>query len=104
MGPANANKHYILHFSQFPSDADPPDLETILGEMLLSGRSENASEVAQSCPTPYDPMDSSLHQAPPSMGFSRQEYWSGFISFSRESSRPRDRTQVSLIVDRHFTV
>ena len=24
-----------------------------------------------------DPMDSSLHQAPPSMGFSRQEYWSG---------------------------
>ena len=24
-----------------------------------------------------DPMDSSLHQTPPSMGFSRQEYWSG---------------------------
>ena len=24
-----------------------------------------------------DPRDSSLHQAPPSMGFSRQEYWSG---------------------------
>ena len=33
--------------------------------------------VAQSCPTLCDPMDSSLHQAPPSMGFSRQEYWSG---------------------------
>ena len=32
------------------------------------------------------------------MGFSRQEY------FSRGSSRPRDRTRVSLIVDRHFTV
>ena len=31
------------------------------------------SEVAQSCPTLCDPMD----QAPPSMGFSRQEYWSG---------------------------
>ena len=77
MGPANANKHYILHFSQFPSDADPPDLETILGEMLLSGRSENASEVAQSCPTLYDPIDSSLHQAAPSMRFSRQGYWSG---------------------------
>ena len=26
------------------------------------------------------------------------------ISFSRESSRPRDRTQVSSIADRHFTV
>ena len=34
-------------------------------------------EVAQSCPTLCDPMDSSLHQAPPSMGFSKQEYWSG---------------------------
>ena len=35
------------------------------------------SEVAQSCSTLCKPMDSSLHQAPPSMGFSRQEYWSG---------------------------
>ena len=34
------------------------------------------SEVAQLCLTLCDPMDSSLHQAPPSMGFSRQEYWS----------------------------
>ena len=33
-------------------------------------------EVAQSCPTLSDPMDCSL-PAPPSMGFSRQEYWSG---------------------------
>ena len=31
------------------------------------------SEVAQSCPTLWDPVD---HQAPPSMGFSRQESWS----------------------------
>ena len=35
------------------------------------------SEVAQSCPILCDPKDSSLHQAPPSMGFSVQEYWSG---------------------------
>ena len=42
-----------------------------------SQRSESESEVAQSCPTLCDPMDSSLHQAPLSMGFSRQEYWSG---------------------------
>ena len=36
---------------------------------------ESESEVAQSCPTLIDPMDCS----PPgySMGFSRQEYWSG---------------------------
>ena len=30
----------------------------------------------QSCPTVCDPIDGS-HQAPPSMGFSRQKYWSG---------------------------
>ena len=34
------------------------------------------SEVAQSCPTPSDPWGAA-YQAPPSMGFSRQEYWSG---------------------------
>ena len=31
--------------------------------------------VAQSCPTLWSPVD--VSQAPPSMGFSRQEYWSG---------------------------
>ena len=34
------------------------------------------SEVAQSCPTFSDPM-TAAHRAPPSMGFSRQEYWNG---------------------------
>ena len=33
--------------------------------------------VAQSCPTLCDPMDCTACQAPLSMGFSRQEYWSG---------------------------
>ena len=37
---------------------------------------ESESEVVQSCPTLSDPMDYSP-QAPPSVGFSRQEYWSG---------------------------
>ena len=35
------------------------------------------SEIDQSCLTLCHPMDGSLHQAPPSMEFSRQEYWSG---------------------------
>ena len=53
---------------------------------------ESENEVAQSCLTLCDPMDSSLHQAPPSMGFSRQEVleWVA-ISFSRKSSQPRDK-------------
>ena len=37
---------------------------------------KSESEVAQSCPTLRDPW-SAAYQAPPSMGFSRQEYWSG---------------------------
>ena len=49
-------------------------MASILGLKLLS---ERECEVAQSCLTLCDPMGSSLHQAPPSMGFSRQEYWSG---------------------------
>ena len=46
------------------------------------------------------------YQAPPSMGFSRQEYWSGWvtISFSRGSSLPRDWTRVSRIGGRHFNL
>ena len=38
---------------------------------------ESESEVAQLCLTLCDPMACNLHQAPPSMEFSRQEYWSG---------------------------
>ena len=48
---------------------------------------KHESEVTQSCPTLCDSMDSSLHQAPPSMGFSRQEYWSG-LSFPSSGNIP----------------
>ena len=41
----------------------------------VRGESESESEVAQSCPTLWDPW-TVAHQAPPSTGFSRQEYWS----------------------------
>ena len=37
---------------------------------------ESESEVTQSCPTLCDPMDCTC-EAPPSMGFSMQEYRSG---------------------------
>ena len=39
-------------------------------------KSESESEVTQSCPTFCNPMDYTC-QAPPSMRFSRQDYWSG---------------------------
>ena len=48
------------------------------------------------------------HQAPLSMGFSRQAYWSGIpMPSSRGSSRPRDQTHVSCgscIEGRFFTI
>ena len=44
-------------------------------------------------------------QAPLSMGFSRQEYRSGLpFPSPGESSRPRDRTQVSYIAGRRFNL
>ena len=41
-------------------------------------RSESESEVAQSCPTLCDPW-TVAHQAPLSVGLSRQEYWSRLL-------------------------
>ena len=63
------------------------------------------SEVPQSCPTLCDPMDwcsppgSSIH----GILQARILEWVA-ISLSRGSSQPRDRTQVSCIVGRRFTV
>ena len=65
---------------------------------------QSESEVAQSCPTLSDPMDCS----PPGSSIhgifqARILEWAT-ISFSRGSSQPRDRTRVSCIADRRFTV
>ena len=54
------------------------------------------SSVARSCLTLSTPWTVQ------SMEFSRPEYWSGY-PFSRESSQPRDRTQVSRITGGFFT-
>ena len=64
---------------------------------------EKESEVAQSCLTLCDPMDCSL----PDFSIrgileARVLQWVA-ISFSR-SSQPRDRTQVSCIAGRCFTI
>ena len=62
------------------------------------------SEVAQSCPTLCDPMDCSLPGSFVNGIFqARVPEWVA-ISFSRGSSRPRNWTWVSRIVDRCFTI
>ena len=54
-----------------------------------------------------DPMDYITHQAPLSMGFSREEYWSGLLGAPPGNlSQTRDRTHISqvyCIVDGFFT-
>ena len=62
------------------------------------------SEVAPSCPTLCNPMDCS---PPGSLVHGIFQAWIlewVAISFSRGSSQPRDRTQVSRVVGRCFTV
>ena len=44
--------------------------------LVISYAAAAAAKSLQSCPTLCDPIDGS-HQAPLSLGFSRQEYWSG---------------------------
>ena len=62
------------------------------------------SEVTQSCPTLCNPMDCSLPGSSVHGIFQAIVLEWIAISFSSESSRPRDGTQVSRIVDRRFTV
>ena len=54
-------------------EARPCDLDQLLKEI----RFEIEIEVTQLCPTLCNPMDCIACQDPLSMGFSRQEYWSG---------------------------
>ena len=62
------------------------------------------SEVAQSCPTLCDPVDCSLPgSSVHGILQARVLEWAA-ISFSRGSSQPRDRTQVSRIAGRRFNL
>ena len=65
---------------------------------------EREREVAQLCPTLRDPMDCSLPGSSVCGIFQARVLQWGAISFSKGSSQPRDRTWVSHIVDRRFTI
>ena len=72
--------------------------------LLLVHKEEVISEVSRSCPTLCDPVDYSLPGSSVQEIFQVRVLEWVAISFSRESSWPRDRTQVSCIVGRHFTI
>ena len=63
---------------------------------------ESESEVAQSCPTLYEPMDCSLPGTSIHGIFQARVLEWVAISFSRGSSLHRDRTQLFHIVGRCF--
>ena len=65
---------------------------------------ESESEVAQLCPTLCNPKDCSLPGSSVHGIFQARILEWVAISFSRGSSQPRDRTQVSCIVGRRFMV
>ena len=64
--------------TRLPRPWDSPGKNTGVGchFLLRCMKVKIESEVAQSCPTLATPW-TAAHQAPPSMGFSRQKYWSG---------------------------
>ena len=67
---------------------------------------ESESEVAQSCLTLCNSMDCTAFQAPPSMEFSRQEYWSG-LPFPSPRDLPHSGIEPgspALQADRCFTI
>ena len=65
---------------------------------------EREREVSQSCPTLRVPMNCSLPSSSVHGIFQAIVLEWIAISFSKGSSQPRDRTQVSRIVDRRFTI
>ena len=68
-------------------------------DLWLCGCCESESEVAQSCPTLCDPVGCNLSGSSVHGIFQAIALEWIAISFSSRSSRPRDRTQVSCIVD-----
>ena len=86
--PTNSQLLTNIYWTQFcraiPLETHFPSWRIITQLSLTAAAA--AAKSLQSCPTLCDPIDGS-HQAPPSLGFSRQEHWSGlpFPSLMHES-------------------
>ena len=72
--------------------------------IILIKMKESESEVAQSCPTLCDPIDCSLSGSSIHGIFQARVLEWIAISFSTGFSQPRNRTQVSRVAGRRFTV
>ena len=65
--------------------------------MVASSVGDMHAKSLQSCPTLCNPMDGIALQAPLSMDFSRQEYWSG-LSFPSPGDLPKAGTEPASLV------
>ena len=79
-------------------------LDGITDSMDMKWSEVKWSDIAQSCPTICDPVDCSLQGSSVHGIFQARVLEWVAISFSSGSSRPRDRTQVSCIAGRRFTI
>ena len=75
--------------TRLPRPWDSPGKNTGVGchFLLQCMKVKSESEVAQSCPTLATPW-TAAYQAPPSMGFSRQKYWSGVLDDNGSRETP----------------
>jgi len=86
-----------IHVSILPQTPSHPRFKAA-NWSLFPGECGNKVQVTRSCPTLCDPMDYTVH----GILQARILEWVAF-PFSRGSSQPRDRTQVSRIAGRVFT-
>ena len=82
------NKWWYIHTVEYYSAIKSNKLLVTVVTWVIFKNTATAAKSPQSCLTLCDPIDSS-HQAPPSLGFSRQEHWSGlpFPSSMHESEK-----------------
>ena len=74
--PTLCNPQMAAHQASCPWNSPGKNTGVGCHFLLQCMRVKSESEVAQSCPTLVTPW-TAAYQAPPSMGFSRQKYWSG---------------------------
>ena len=70
---ANENRRWEFEYKFFEICSKPFSYQFLMLALMQACRH---AKLLQSCPTLYDPIWTVAGQAPMSMGFSRQEYWS----------------------------